>query len=365
MRTKTRVRARNAGACLTVGVGIAAGCAAPPLGDGKHHGLVVAPAPTTALLTDRPYFGPAVTLKEAPPPISGGTLAVAPDRVTAIASDPDRDRLYIVDVPSSTVRTIALSTHDEPGRIVVDAHGRAHVALRGSGTLLTVELATGATLRRRACIAPRGVAYDGSNDQVVLVCAEGQLVRFPSDTGDAVMRATVAPDLRDVVVRKNGDLVVSTFRSASMLHLDSQANVLDVSAPAAGQSSHVMWRMAALDLGDGQERVVAAAQRPREGKLPAPTAVAASGSYGTSTTSARCDPGVVSGEIRMGAGGHIENRHIQLMPQATLPIDIATEGALAVVLAAGNTRPTRRSSSSRTSRYRPATITLRARRTAG
>ena len=51
----------------------------------------------------RPTFAGARSLATSPPPISGGTLAIANDGRTAVASDPDRDRIYVVDIPSRTV----------------------------------------------------------------------------------------------------------------------------------------------------------------------------------------------------------------------------------------------------------------------
>src|SRR5690242_17970584 len=42
--------------------------------------------------------GPAVSADPPPPPIQGGTLLVARDGVTAVAADPDRDAVYLVDL---------------------------------------------------------------------------------------------------------------------------------------------------------------------------------------------------------------------------------------------------------------------------
>src|SRR4051794_13078028 len=78
----------------------------------------------------RPDFGMTRHLADAPPPISGGTLAMLSDGRVA-AADSDRDKVYIVDLTSSHVATIALSPHDEPGRVVEDDAGRVHVVLRG------------------------------------------------------------------------------------------------------------------------------------------------------------------------------------------------------------------------------------------
>src|SRR5262245_17783276 len=75
-----------------------------------------------------------------PPAISGGTLAISPEGQQAIAADPDRDRVSIVDLRTRTVRNIELEQGDEPGRVVVESASRAYVALRGSGAIATVDL---------------------------------------------------------------------------------------------------------------------------------------------------------------------------------------------------------------------------------
>src|SRR5664279_3183837 len=56
----------------------------------------------------------------------------------AVVADPDRDRLMVVDLDAGTTVEIALQAGDEPGRLVQDAAGRVHVALRRGGALLTI-----------------------------------------------------------------------------------------------------------------------------------------------------------------------------------------------------------------------------------
>jgi hypothetical protein len=72
-----------------------------------------------------------VVASKPPPAISGGTLTV--EGTTAIAADPDRDRVWLVSLEDSSVREVVLNENDEPGRVVTDDSGRAHVALRRSG----------------------------------------------------------------------------------------------------------------------------------------------------------------------------------------------------------------------------------------
>ena len=173
-----------------------------------------------------PQLGTTSSQVVAPPAISGGTLLVLSDGMTVVASDPDRDRIYVVDLPSRTVtQTIALQPGDEPGRLVEDGAGRVHVALRGGGVVATCDRRTGQVIARRAvCAGPRGLAYDAATDRVHVACHDGQLVSLPAAAGDPVRRLQLDDDLRDVVV--DGDkLLVTRFRSAELLTVDTNGNV--------------------------------------------------------------------------------------------------------------------------------------------
>src|SRR3954454_23417165 len=46
----------------------------------------------------QPPFGPTLRATEPPPAISVGTLRILPDGHTAVAADPDRDQVYVVDL---------------------------------------------------------------------------------------------------------------------------------------------------------------------------------------------------------------------------------------------------------------------------
>jgi hypothetical protein len=153
------------------------------------------------------------------PAISGGTLLALADGNTAVASDPERDRLYIVDLANRVLRTqVALQAGDEPGRAVQDAAGRVHVALRRGGAVVTVDPTTGAIGGRRAvCAAPRGIAYQAAGDLLHVACGGGELVSLPAAGGAATRTVTLERDLRDVVVGADGKLMVSTFRRAEVL----------------------------------------------------------------------------------------------------------------------------------------------------
>jgi DNA-binding beta-propeller fold protein YncE/mono/diheme cytochrome c family protein len=167
-----------------------------------------------------------------PPPISGGTLLMARDGVTAIAADPDRDRVSLVDLTNSRVLAqIPLEPGDEPGRMAEDAAGRVHVALRSGGAVVTIDLATRAiTERRQVCGSPRGIAYDEGSDVLQVACMSGELVTLPAAGGAVLRKQFVAPDLRDVVVQ-GGRVRVSEFRSAKVLELDQSASVVSEKHP--------------------------------------------------------------------------------------------------------------------------------------
>lgn len=197
----------------------------------------------------RPKFGPTVTLTDPPPPISGGTLAVSPDGKIAVAADPDRDLVYVIDpsVPK-VLATIGLAPHDEPGRVAIDGSNRAHVALRRAGALLTIDLATFASTRRDVCGAPRGVAWDPASDSVHVACGGGELVTFSAAGGPATRAVTIERDLRDVLV-SGTTLMVTTFRTAKLITLDTQGKLTSTIKPK-GKLVSGAWRTIVQDNGD-------------------------------------------------------------------------------------------------------------------
>jgi cytochrome c553 len=169
-----------------------------------------------------------------PPPISGGTLAVLHDGHTVVASDPDHDTLWFVDLASRRiVGNAAFQAGDEPGRIVEDADGRVHVALRRGGALATVFPSGGVIERRPVCAAPRGLAYDPVADVVHVACADGLLATFPAGGGPATRAVHVDGDLRDPVVQGTA-LYVSRFRSAELLRLGADGTIAErITMPSA------------------------------------------------------------------------------------------------------------------------------------
>src|SRR5262249_30097328 len=153
---------RKSGVLLGLAI---AGCGIGSFGGGASGGGggTVSAGPSGS--SGNPELGGTVTQTSAPPPISGGTLAGATGgRTAGVAA-------------ARVTATVALRAGDEPGRVAIDGAGRAHVALRRGGALVTIDLATGTiSSRRDVCPAPRGVAYDSSGDVVHVACATGELV---------------------------------------------------------------------------------------------------------------------------------------------------------------------------------------------
>ena len=187
-----------------------------------------------------------------PPPLSGGTLAIVTKSSDAyiVASVPEGDAIEVIRVTqnagwTSTSSRVSLERGAEPGRIVVDGAGRAHIVLRRAGAIVTIDPETATILARRdVCPAPRGIAWDEPSDSLHVVCATGELVTLAAAGGPPTRRIWVDRDLRDVVVL--GDrLLVTRFRAAELLTLDaSGAVVRRMSLPApADRTPHVAWRM--------------------------------------------------------------------------------------------------------------------------
>jgi mono/diheme cytochrome c family protein len=197
--------------------------------------------PTELIVDDTPPVIPGSHV----PPLAGGTLLVTSDGGTAVVSDPERDRLLVVDLSSDSVSEIQLEPRDEPGRLVEGPAGTVFVALRGGGAVVAVDLSNATiALRSDVCEAPRGMLYDDAS--LHLACASGALVTLDATTLIETRRARLGPDLRDVV-KRDGQLFVTHFRSAELTRLDADGvaeltitpdPVLIAAAP------HVAWRTA-------------------------------------------------------------------------------------------------------------------------
>src|SRR5262249_36317636 len=70
----------------------------------NHTQTIEPPVTPKGPPSPQPEFGALVSQQDPPPPISGGTLAVDRAQGLAVAADPDRDRVYVVDLASRSVR---------------------------------------------------------------------------------------------------------------------------------------------------------------------------------------------------------------------------------------------------------------------
>jgi len=265
---------------------VAPGPVSPPTSSAASDGGTDASAAIEGGITATPDASASPTVPSSPPPISGGTLIVLADGNTAVAADPDRDAIYIVDTAAQALSfTVTLKPGDEPGRLVEDGAGRVHVALRSGGALVTIDPTKGQLRDRRSvCPAPRGLAWDASTDTVWVACATGELVGLPAAGGAATSTQVIERDLRDVLVT-GGGLTLSTFRSAELLRLSSSGTLLrrDSMPPSGDSSPHVAWRTRGLR--DGSSVTV----HQEHSRSSIPTMVR--GSYGTQSgpiVGARC-----------------------------------------------------------------------------
>jgi hypothetical protein len=230
--------------------------------------------------------------------------------------------------------------NDEPGRLVEDAAGRIHVALRRGNSVIDYDSKTGQILgRRAACNEPRGIAYDSSADTIHVACASGELVAMPAAGGDLTRRLVLDRDLRDVIVTSTG-LTVTRFRTAEILTLDATGAITSRVVPPTVQRADfsglsptgmvpavpaVAWRTIALP--DG--RLVMSHQRQLQKQLD----TTVPGGYGGGCTGGGPDEASVA-VIRPNLPP------LAVLPPASgaLPIDIAINrnGSLAAILTAGN-----------------------------
>lgn len=243
MRTQRRIRGRTLSAGALGLISLAVSCGPP--------------TPAEPAGFDAPPVEP-MTSKQLvyPPPISGGTLLITRDDTTAVAADPERDSVWLVDLAQQAVRArVRLRAGVEPGRVVEDQDGQIHVVLRRGGQVATIDPQGAAIVQMRpVCPAPRGIAYDAATDNLHVACAGGELVTLPARGGDPSRTLYVDRDLRDVVV-KGDHLLISRFRSAELVEVDATGTLLGRVKPhsldtlVAKSSPNTAWRLIALPNG--------------------------------------------------------------------------------------------------------------------
>jgi hypothetical protein len=260
--------------------------------------------------------GEVVSHPNGPPPLTGGTLLVLADGHHAAVSDPDRDRLVIVDLEAGTSHAIALASGAEPGRLIEDAAGRIHVVLRGSGEIATLMSASADAITRRAvCPMPRGIAYLAARDELAVACRSGELVTMSVNDGP-IRSVFIERDLRDVIA-SGDDLLVTRFRSAEVLVVRNDAiverrTIADVDHEGQAFQNEVAWRMVPTPNGEA----LVLHQRASRAEI-----VPSFGGYGAHFGSCR---GIVRNAVSIVGSGDVRNG-----PEidGTLAIDLAMRAA--------------------------------------
>jgi hypothetical protein len=194
---------------------------------------------------------------------------------------------------------------------------------------------------------PRGIAYDGATDELLVACRGGELVVFPAEGGASTRTVQLSRDLRDVVVAGTSRFV-TTFRSAEIIRLSASLAEMGRTSPPTSLGSSVDRGFVpagdgALSRGGFGEFVPAVAWRaiPFAGGVAMVHQRASGtevqpdpGGYGGGGTG--CQSSIVQSTVTFSDG-----TTTSLGPDlggATLPVDMAVsrDGQWTVVVAAGN-----------------------------
>jgi len=212
---------------VLLGLGALSGCSGPSTV--WTTSSPEAPLPTSANGLSPLFAGKTARAVSKVAPVAGGTLLITKDG-HAVASDPDRDLVHVVDLAQQTVVSVPIQADDEPGRVVEGPVGTAYVVARRGGVVLAVDTARGTARRLAVCTAPRGIAYDPTLARLYVACRSGVLAVFDTDSEKIIARHHLDPDLRDVLL--SGDnLVVSRFKTAELLVVSRDGEVLRRSSP--------------------------------------------------------------------------------------------------------------------------------------
>lgn len=207
-------------------VGALTGC--DPVWESEDPSVPNAP---TSLPNALPLFdGVTKTAAGKATPIAGGTLLITRGG-RAVASDPDRDRVHVVELATQKLVSVELQEGDEPGRVVEGPEGTAFVIARRGGVVLAVDTTRGSARRFPVCSAPRGLAYDAAQSKLYVACRSGVLATLDATTGEVLARHRFDGDLRDVLL--SGDnLVVTRFKTAEVLLVSRDGKLLRRAAPS-------------------------------------------------------------------------------------------------------------------------------------
>ena len=303
------------------------------VGCGSHgeDGTLVQPGPGVANIPGglSPVHSPQAR------PISGGTLLVTRDGKSAVAADPDRDRVYLVDLASHAVSEVALQQGDEPGRLLEDAGGRLYVALRSGGAVVQFNRTAQILGRIPVCLAPRGLGHDAASGEVLVACQGGELASLSTEPFALRGKVQLDRDLRDVLVL-NGKRYATRFRTAELLELDATGAVLSRNRPSdeigsARMTSAVAWRTLPAPNGD----VVMLHQLEQTDGVN----ITPAGYYG----SGGCAPGIVHDSVSvMGPNGQVGRTQVPTMAGAA-DVALSSDGSEIAMVSASNNWGTRTS----------------------
>lgn len=162
----------------------------------------------------------AVVSSQAPaaPVMGSNLLSLQSSPETVVLTDADRSRVSFVNTSSGNQIHVDTGAGSIPNRAVEDAAGFVHVALRGTGEVVMLHPSGELVARHKICQAPRGLDFDAVNNQLLVACAEGSLVRHSVQPTD-YQTVRVIPtdvDVRDVVVLGERTYV-SRMRTAQVL----------------------------------------------------------------------------------------------------------------------------------------------------
>jgi mono/diheme cytochrome c family protein len=282
-------------------------------------------------------------------PVVGGHLSVSADGRRILVADPEREQLHVLSSTGTTIEDVALPAGSWPVRVIEIAPDQFQVLLRGTGQLATVTRTQNqptTVVTVDVCAEPRGLTRDAN--ATLVSCAGGELVRV----GAEVTRESFPFEWRDVVVKANGQVVGTSFRSAQLIDvgarvarpLEQQRVVVDATNPTrhvprvawrtlrdeATSSSFVIHQLHADQLTTTPPSMPTNPQQPPS----SPYGGGGSGGGGTPGIPASCSAAaVVTGITRVLDNGNSFTAHTNDI----LPVDAALspDGSMLAIVGAG------------------------------
>lgn len=153
-------------------------------------------------------------------PVVGGHLSMTADARRVLLADPEAERLRIIDAATGAViEDVTFAAGSWPTRAIEVSDGNFQVLLRGTGSIATVTLNTGAAASvttTAVCPEPRSLTRDAARGETLVACAGGELVHV----GATQTTDLTGVELRDVVIAPTG-LVATSFRAAELIDLST------------------------------------------------------------------------------------------------------------------------------------------------